>query len=48
MIYRKSTQRAAYNGTLYSVIGSSLKLDNGSLDHPAHAVSLKQMGGVGD
>jgi len=46
MIYRKSTQRAAYTGTIYTVIGSSSKLNDGPLDHPAHAVSLKQMGAL--
>ena len=38
--YRKGS------GTIYMVIGSSSKLDEGPLDHPALPVSLKQSGSV--
>lgn len=34
------------SGTVYMVVGSSSKLDNGPLDHPAMPVSLHQSGSV--
>ena len=33
-------------GTIYAVVGSSSKLDQGPLDHPAMAVSLLEMGSL--
>jgi len=43
--YRKPG-RDGYSGTVYTVIGSSSKQDQGSLDHPAMAVSLAEAGSV--
>jgi len=37
---------ASYSGTIYTVLGSSAKVDNGPLNHPAMAVSLRQAGSV--
>ena len=44
-IYQKPA-RGAHNGTLYAVIGSSSKVDQGPLDHPAMAVSEAEMGAL--
>ncbi|VAX05847.1 hypothetical protein MNBD_GAMMA25-613 [hydrothermal vent metagenome] len=38
--------RDGFSGTVYTVIGSSSKQDQGSLDHPAMAVSLAEAGSV--
>ncbi|MGE0079730.1 MAG: metallophosphoesterase [Thiohalomonadaceae bacterium] len=37
---------AAYDGTVYAVVGSSSKLDRGPLDHPAHATALRELGSL--
>ena len=42
--YRKAND--AHSGTVYAVVGASAKLDNGPLNHPAMAVSLKQRGSL--
>ncbi len=42
----KKPGRDAYSGTVYTVIGSSAKTNDGSLDHPAMAVSLVEAGSV--
>lgn len=36
----------AHDGAVHVVMGSSSKLDGGPLDHPAHAVSLRELGSV--
>jgi 3',5'-cyclic AMP phosphodiesterase CpdA len=36
----------AYNGTIYTVLGSSSKVDNGPLDHPAMPHALKEAGSL--
>ncbi len=38
--------RVAHQGTIYAVVGSSSKVDNGPLDHPAMAVAYKQRGAL--
>jgi hypothetical protein len=38
--------RVAHQGTIYAVVGSSSKVDNGPLDHPAMAVSLRRRGAL--
>jgi len=38
--------RVAYQGAIYLVLGSSSKLDQGPLDHPAMAVSAGEMGAL--
>lgn len=35
-----------HNGVVYTVAGSSGKTSGGSLDHPAHFISLKELGSV--
>ncbi len=45
LVYRKAaTGLSAYSGTIYVTLGSSAKLDNGDLNHPALPRSL-QVGG---
>jgi hypothetical protein len=44
-IYQKPA-RGEHTGTIYTVIGSSAKVDQGPLDHPAMAVSEAAMGAV--
>jgi len=44
-VYKKPG-RDGFSGTVYTVIGSSSKHDQGSLDHPAMAVSLAEAGSV--
>lgn len=41
--YRKAKDN---KGTIYAVVGSSSKLDQGPLDHPVMAVSLREMGSL--
>jgi len=45
-VYNKVLGRQPYIGTVYAVVGSSSKLDDGPLDHPANAVSLKTAGAL--
>ena len=45
VVYRKPFEQRN-SGTIYAVVGSSSKVDNGSLDHPVMAVSLRQMGAL--
>ena len=42
--YRKAP--GPHQGTLYVVAGSSSKLDNGPLDHPAMAVAMSVLGSL--
>jgi len=42
----KKPGRDGFSGTVYTVIGSSSKHDQGRLDHPAMAVSLAESGSV--
>lgn len=44
--YKKANKISAYSGTIYSVIGSSSKLDNGPLDHPALPHALREAGSI--
>jgi 3',5'-cyclic AMP phosphodiesterase CpdA len=44
--YIKPLQTKAHQGTVYVVAGSSSKVDQGSLDHPAHAVGFLEAGSV--
>lgn len=46
-LYRKPCDGAQpARGSLYAVVGSSSKLDNGPLDHPAMAVALREHGSL--
>lgn len=44
--YCKGLEKKPYAGTIYTVIGSSAKLDNGSLNHPALPVAFGKLGSV--
>ena len=44
--YNKSIAIKANQGTIYAVVGSSSKFDQGPLDHPAMAVSLQEAGAL--
>jgi hypothetical protein len=44
--YRKAASRLPYGGTLYNVVGSSARADNGPLDHPAMAVAMSRPGSL--
>lgn len=44
--HKKNDKLSAYNGTIYSVVGSSSKVDKGSLDHPAMPYSYHQAGSM--
>ncbi len=44
--YIKPLDKKAHQGTVYVVAGSSAKVDQGDLDHPAHAVGLQEAGSV--
>jgi len=47
LIYRKAqTGLSALSGTIYITIGSSARLDNGDLNHPAMPVSLHESGSL--
>jgi hypothetical protein len=43
--YRKAFGSTTY-GVIYTVAGSSGKTGGGSLDHPAHFISLNELGSV--
>lgn len=43
---KHATGPAPHDGAIYAVVGSSSKLDHGPLDHPAHAVSLRELGSL--
>ncbi len=43
---KPATARAPHSGTVYVVAGSSGKTGGGALNHPAHLVSLNQLGSV--
>lgn len=46
-IYKKQSKKlASYNGTIYSVVGSSSKVDQGPLNHPAMPYSLREAGSM--
>ena len=44
--YLKPLTKTAHQGTVYVVAGSSAKVDQGPLDHPAHYVGLLEAGSV--
>lgn len=44
--YCKSLEKKPYAGTIYTVMGSSSKLDQGSLKHPALPVAFGKIGSV--
>lgn len=45
-VFEKSLQRRANQGTVYAVVGSSAKANNGPLDHPAMAVAKSEAGSM--
>jgi hypothetical protein len=46
-MYKKPhSAQPAFSGTIYTVLGSSAKVDRGKLNHPVMAVSLRQAGSV--
>lgn len=44
--FEKTLSREAHSGTVYAVVGSSAKRSKGPLNHPAHAVSLREFGSM--
>jgi len=44
--YLKPLNEKSHQGTVYVVAGSAAKVDQGSLDHPAHHVGLLEAGSV--
>jgi len=44
--YLKPLNKKSHQGTVYVVAGSAAKVDQGSLDHPAHQVGLLEAGSV--
>jgi predicted phosphodiesterase len=44
--YCKNLEKTPYAGTVYTVMGSSSKLDKGSLNHPALPIAYEKMGSV--
>lgn len=44
--YIKPLADRAHQGTVYVVAGSAAKVDNGDLDHPAHAIGMMEAGSV--
>ncbi len=44
--YRKPSENIAHSGAVYVVAGSSSKVDQGPLDHPAMAVSMEEAGSL--
>ena len=44
--HKKENDLSAYSGTIYNVIGSSSKVDEGPLNHPAMPYSLKEAGSM--
>ena len=45
-VYYKSKSNHPRSGTIYVVVGSSSKLNDGPLDHPANTISLKEAGAL--
>lgn len=43
---KKESSLSPYNGTIYTVVGSSSKVDMGPLDHPAMPYSLQEAGSM--
>lgn len=43
---KKESKLSPYNGTIYTVVGSSSKVDRGSLDHPAMPHSYQEAGSM--
>ncbi|MDH5601203.1 MAG: metallophosphoesterase family protein [Gammaproteobacteria bacterium] len=43
---KKGSHISAHSGTIYTVLGSSSKVDNGPLNHPALAYSYKEAGSM--
>ena len=43
---KKANNISANSGTIYTVIGSSSKVDNGPLDHPAMPYALQEAGSM--
>lgn len=44
--YQKPLPLGAHQGTIYAISGSSSKVDNGPMDHPAHHVGLREAGSM--
>ena len=44
--YQKMFSQVQDSGVIYTVAGSSGKISDGSLDHPVHYISLKELGSV--
>lgn len=44
--YCKTQEKKAYGGTIYTVMGSSAKLDHSTLSHPAMPFAFEEMGSV--
>lgn len=45
-VYLKSGNSKPYTGAVYTIVGSSSKLNDGPLDHPANVVSLREAGAL--
>jgi len=45
-VYFKPMNNESRSGTVYAVVGSSSKLNDGPLDHPANSISLKEAGAL--
>jgi hypothetical protein len=45
-LFEKSLQRTSNQGTVYAVVGSSSKVNNGPLDHPAMDVAKSEAGSM--
>jgi hypothetical protein len=45
-VFYKSINNKAMSGTVYVVVGSSSKLNDGPLDHPANKISLREAGAL--
>ena len=44
--YQKPLPLGAHQGTIYTISGSSSKVDNGPMDHPAHHIGLREAGSM--
>ena len=44
--YQKPLPLDAHQGTIYAISGSSSKVDNGPMDHPAHHIGLREAGSM--
>lgn len=44
--HKKKSKLSAYNGTIYTVVGSSSRVDSGPLDHPAMPYSYQEAGSM--